>query len=52
MYFALGLITSNAAIKPTTEDTPKPIAPPKGVQFETMTATTAKTNAGMNSLFP
>ena len=28
------------------------MAPPTGVQFETTTATTAKTIAGMKSLFP
>ena len=43
---------SSAAINPTIDEIPKPMAPPSGVQFETTTATTAKTIAGMKSLFP
>ena len=42
---------SSAAINPTIDEIPKPMAPPSGVQFETTTATT-KTIAGMKSLFP
>ena len=49
---SLGLIINSAIINPTTDDTPRPMAPPSGVQFETMTATTAKTTAGIKSLLP
>lgn len=39
-------------MSPNIEDTPSPIAPPNGVQFETITAATASTIAGINNLFP
>src|SRR5699024_6848907 len=52
IYLPFGLMTIYAASKPNIEETPKPIAPPSGVQLETIIAATAKTIAGINNLFP